>query len=128
MNIKLRFQNKATLLALIGACVAFLYQVLGILGVTAPISQDALTQLLGIVINLLVALGVVVDPTTAGIKDSALSMQKEQPESAEKALVSSMPSDTVTSSNDAYADPDISNAAVKQIEKMENSDKKEGEN
>lgn len=107
MNIKLRFQNKATLLALIGACVAFLYQVLGILGVTAPISQDALTQLLGIVINLLVALGVVVDPTTQGIRDG----EKGSPAIYEADAVAGMVTDQPTIDADLAAEKENGGAA-----------------
>lgn len=69
MNFTLRLKNKATLTALIAAAVAFVYQILGIVGVVPAISQNDITQLIGIVINLLVGLGVVVDPTTQGIRD-----------------------------------------------------------
>ena len=64
MNLKLRFKNKATLVALASALIAFIYQILGILGITAPIAQDAVSQLVGIILNILVAVGVLVDPTT----------------------------------------------------------------
>nr|WP_315021882.1 phage holin [uncultured Aminipila sp.] len=70
INWKLRLKNKTTLAALIACIVAFVYQVLGILGITAPISQDQVTQVVSLVINLLVALGVLVDPTTKGLSDS----------------------------------------------------------
>lgn len=79
MNIKLRLKNKATLIALAATLVAFLYQVMGILGVTIPVSQDTAIQIVGIIINLLVGLGILVDPTTAGIGDSARAMQYDEP-------------------------------------------------
>lgn len=79
MNWKLRLKNKATLVALAAAVVAFVYQVLGIFGVIPAVSQDTLTQMLGILINLLVALGVVVDPTTQGISDSAQAQSYDAP-------------------------------------------------
>lgn len=79
MNIKLRLKNKTTLLAIVLAAVAFVYQILGILGVAIPISQDAVIQIVGIVINLLVGLGILVDPTTAGVGDSARAMTYEEP-------------------------------------------------
>lgn len=79
INWKCRLKNKATLAALIGAVVALIYQILGILGVVPKVSQDAVMQAIGIIINVLVALGVVVDPTTAGVSDSAEAMTYTEP-------------------------------------------------
>lgn len=76
MNLKLRFKNKATLVALASALIAFIYQILGILGITAPIAQDEVSQLVGIILNILVAVGVLVDPTTKGIGDSEFAKNK----------------------------------------------------
>lgn len=81
MNINwvLRLKNKATLTALIAAALAFGYQVAGIFGVVPPVSQDALAQAAMLLVNLLVALGVAVDPTTAGISDSEQAMNYTEP-------------------------------------------------
>ena len=79
MNLKLRLKNKATLLAIIVAAVALVYQILGLLGVAIPITEDQAIQIAGIIINLLVGLGILVDPTTAGIGDSARAMSYEEP-------------------------------------------------
>ena len=79
MNLKLRLKNKTTLIAIVAAAVAFLYQVAGILGITLPISQDAIVQALGLLVNLLVGLGVLVDPTTSGVKDSTRALSYEEP-------------------------------------------------
>lgn len=81
MNINwvLRLKNKTTLTALIAAVLAFGYQVAGIFGVVPPVPQDALAQAAMLLVNLLVALGVVVDPTTAGISDSEQAMNYTEP-------------------------------------------------
>lgn len=79
MNLKLRLKNKATLLAIVLAAVAFVYQVLGLLGVAVPITEDQAIQIAGIIINLLVGLGILVDPTTAGVGDSARAMTYTEP-------------------------------------------------
>lgn len=81
MNINwvLRLKNKATLTALIAAALAFGYQVAGIFGAVPPVSQDELAQAAMLLVNLLVALGVVVDPTTAGIGDSERAMNYTEP-------------------------------------------------
>lgn len=100
INWRLRFKNKATLTALIAAAVAFVYQFLGIVGIVPAISQNDITQLIGIVINLLVSLGVVVDPTTQGIRDGA----KGRPEVYEADAVASMVTDQPTMGADLAAE------------------------
>ena len=79
INWKLRFQNKTTLTAIILALVALVYQVLGLFGVVPKISQDELTTVIGLVINLLCLLGIVVDPTTDGVSDSARALTYDTP-------------------------------------------------
>lgn len=79
INWKLRFQNKTTLTAIILALVALVYQVLGVFGVVPKISQNDLTTVIGMVINLLCLLGIVVDPTTDGVSDSARALTYDTP-------------------------------------------------
>ncbi|HAU87143.1 MAG TPA: phage holin [Lachnospiraceae bacterium] len=77
INWKLRLQNKATLTTIILAIVAFAYQMLGLFGVVPSISQDTIVNLVGLVINLLVGFGIVIDPTTSGVGDSQLALDRE---------------------------------------------------
>lgn len=79
MNWKLRLQNPATLTALIAAAVAFVYQILSVLGITAPIDQSFFVQMGGLIVTILVSLGIIVDPTTKGIDDSAKALSYEAP-------------------------------------------------
>lgn len=79
INWKVRLKNKTWLLAFAGAIVAFVYQILGMLGVVAPIAEDNVTQIIGLVVNLLVALGIVQDPTTAGMSDSNIALSYSEP-------------------------------------------------
>ena len=79
INWKLRFQNKATLTALVMALVALVYQVLGVCGVVPRVSQDQVTTIISMVINILCLLGIVVDPTTAGVGDSLRAMSYDKP-------------------------------------------------
>lgn len=79
INWKLRFQNKVSLTAIVLAVIALVYQILGICGIVPAVSQDTMVQLAGAVINLLVLLGIVVDPTTEGISDSQRAMGYEKP-------------------------------------------------
>lgn len=79
INWKVRFKNKLWLTTFIFTIIAFIYQVLGMLDIVPPVSENALTQVIGYIINILVAIGVVVDPTTSGISDSELAMTYTEP-------------------------------------------------
>lgn len=83
INWALRLKNKTTLIALITALIAFIYQVLGICGVVPAINQESIVQFAGLIVNLLVTLGIVVDPTTAGVEDSSRAMSYDEPKGAE---------------------------------------------
>ena len=52
---------------------------LGLFDVVPKISQDELTTVIGMVINLLCLLGIVVDPTTDGVSDSARALTYDTP-------------------------------------------------
>lgn len=54
--------------------IAFVYQILGLIGVVPSIGQDDISNVITILINLLATLGVLVDPTTEGIEDSDRAM------------------------------------------------------
>lgn len=77
MKLMLRLKNKASLTAIIAAIVAAVYQILSLFSIVPAISQDAFVQTCGLVVNVLVLLGIVVDPTTPGIEDSEVTKQKE---------------------------------------------------
>ena len=79
INWKVRLQNKTWLLAMLAAIVAFVYQVLSLCDVVPAVSQDQVTQLVGLIINILVALGIVVDPTTTGVTDSTRALHHDKP-------------------------------------------------
>ena len=79
INWKLRLQNKATLTALVMALVALVYQVLGVFGIVPRVSQDQVTTIISMAINILCLLGIVVDPTTAGVSDSVRALSYEKP-------------------------------------------------
>lgn len=79
INWKLRLQNKTTLLTLLLAAVAFAYQAMGCLGVVPAVSQDMAANLATMLVNLLLALGIVVDPTTDGLGDSEQAMGYDEP-------------------------------------------------
>lgn len=79
INWKLRLQNKTTLTAIILSAVALVYQVLGMLGIVPAISESLIVETVGMVINLLCLLGIVTDPTTKGVGDSARALTYDKP-------------------------------------------------
>lgn len=74
INWKVRLQNKTFLIAFIGAILTFVYTILGMFRIVPSITQNMLTDAIMALINILVALGVVTDPTTQGIGDSSQAM------------------------------------------------------
>lgn len=79
INWKLRGQNKVTLVSIMALVVAFVYQVLGMFGVVPKVAESDIVNLLTMLIDILVAIGVVTDPTTKGINDSERAMGYEEP-------------------------------------------------
>lgn len=79
INWKVRFRNKTWFVTFMGAVLTIVYQILGMVGISAPVSQDALTNILMMVVNLLVLLGVIIDPTTSGVTDSTRALTYDKP-------------------------------------------------
>lgn len=72
INLKLRLQNKATLVALISAVFLMLQQ----FGINIPSNiQEGINTL----VIILVILGIVTDPTTKGIADSERALNYDVP-------------------------------------------------
>lgn len=80
INIKQRFKNKTFVVSLITLILATIYQILGMFGIVPKVSEDTLTSGLMLVVNLLSALGILVDPTTEGLSDSKRALTYGTPE------------------------------------------------
>lgn len=79
INWKLRIKNRTTLTAILAAVVALIYSIVGLAGTFPDISQESLWKCIEIVIEILVLLGIVVDPTTSGVSDSERAMGYSDP-------------------------------------------------
>lgn len=79
INWLVRFKNKTFLLTFIPLIVTFVYQLLGLFDVVPKISEDKIMDYVMMVINLLAAMGVIVDPTTAGLSDSEKALTYKEP-------------------------------------------------
>lgn len=77
MNLKIRLKNKTFVVSMLTAIMAFIYQMLSLFEVVSPISQEQIIQFIMIFINILVGLGILVDPTTQGVGDSERVLNKK---------------------------------------------------
>ena len=59
--------------------ITLIYQGLGLCGIVPKISDEALLNVAGVAVNILCMLGIVVDPTTKGVKDSEQAMSYTEP-------------------------------------------------
>ena len=80
VNVKVRLKNPVFLITFITAIIAFIYQILGMFDVVPAVSEDSVVQVVGIVINILTAMGILVDPTTKGIGDSQRALNYDEPQ------------------------------------------------
>ena len=83
INWKVRFKNKVWLMSFIGTIITFVYQLLAMFNVVPKISEDTVVQLVGLILNVLVGIGVIQDPTTAGIEDSKQALTYNEPKPKE---------------------------------------------
>lgn len=77
INWKIRLKNKTWLAGVLALLVTFVYDLLGMLGVAAPVEQGWVMNLIQTVLTMLAMLGVVIDPTTPGAGDSDRAMTYE---------------------------------------------------
>ncbi len=70
INWKLRLKNKTTLVALVTVTVAFAYQAMSIIGFAPKVAEADAMEVIMALINILAAVGIIVDPTTKGIGDN----------------------------------------------------------
>ena len=79
INWKVRFKNKVWLGSFFSLVVGFIYSLLALFDVFPAVTQNLVVQLLNQVLTFLGLIGVIVDPTTAGIGDSDRAMGYEEP-------------------------------------------------
>ena len=79
INWKVRFKNKVWLGSFFSLVVGFIYSLLALFDVFPAVTQNLVVQLLNQVLTFLGLIGVIVDPTTAGLGDSDRAMGYEEP-------------------------------------------------
>ena len=79
INWKVRFKNKVWLGMFLSLIVGFVFNMMKIFGVVPVITENAVMNIINQVLTFLGLIGVLVDPTTAGIEDSNRAMTYEEP-------------------------------------------------
>ena len=79
LNWKVRFKNKVWLGSFLSLIVGFVYSMLALFDVFPAVTQNLVVQLLNQVLTFLGLIGVIVDPTTAGLGDSDRAMTYVEP-------------------------------------------------
>ena len=79
INWRVRFKNKVWLGSFLSLIVGFVYSMLALFDVFPEVTQSLVLQLINQVLTFLGLIGVIVDPTTAGIGDSERAMSYSQP-------------------------------------------------
>ena len=79
INWKVRFKNKVWLGSFLSLIAGVVYSMLVLFDVFPSVTQNLVVQLLNQVLTFLGLIGVIVDPTTAGISDSDRAMGYEEP-------------------------------------------------
>ncbi len=79
LNWKVRFKNKVWLGSFCSLIIGFVYSMLALFNVFPEVTQSLVLQLLNQVLTFLGLIGVIVDPTTAGLGDSERAMGYVEP-------------------------------------------------
>nr|DAS27397.1 MAG TPA: holin [Caudoviricetes sp.] len=77
INFKVRMKNKTFVITMLTTVIAFIYQILAMFEIVAPINKEQATQVIMLLVNILVGLGILVDPTTKGVSDSERVLNKK---------------------------------------------------
>ena len=79
VNWKVRFKNGTWLSMFLSLIVGFAFNILKLFDIVPVITESMVMNIVGQVLTFLGLLGVIVDPTTAGIGDSERAMSYEKP-------------------------------------------------
>ena len=79
INWRVRFKNKIWLGSFLSLIVSFVYSMLSMFDVFPDVTKSSVLELLNQVLTFLGLIGVLVDPTTAGLGDSDRAMSYSEP-------------------------------------------------
>jgi phi LC3 family holin len=79
INWKVRFKNATWLSMFISLIVGFVFNMLKLFDVVPTITENMIMNIVSQVLTFLGLIGVLVDPTTAGLNDSIRAMSYQEP-------------------------------------------------
>ena len=79
LNWKVRFKNKTWLTMFLSLIVGFVFNMLKLFDIVPTFSENLVMNIIGQVLTFLGLIGVIVDPTTAGLGDSDRAMSYSEP-------------------------------------------------
>lgn len=79
VNWKVRFKNKTWLSMFLSLIIGFVFNLLKMFDVVPVVTENFVMQIVGQVLTFLGLIGVLVDPTTAGLSDSNRAMGYDEP-------------------------------------------------
>lgn len=79
INWKVRLKNPVFWATAGPAAFSLVYLILGLLGVVPTVTEEYLVQVFLTIVDILTNIGILVDPTTAGLDDSCMAMTYQQP-------------------------------------------------
>lgn len=109
INWPLRLKNPVTLVSLIVLVIDFVYNVLAMVGIIPVLSQPELLNGIAAFACLVLATGIITDPTTKGFFDSLAALGYEQPKDSFEEMML-MPDDSVLEEDetlDQTPEPDM---------------------
>ena len=79
VNWKVRFKNKTWLMMFLSLIIGFVFNMLKLFDVFPKFTENEVINIMNQVLTFLGLIGVLVDPTTAGINDSVRAMSYDEP-------------------------------------------------
>lgn len=79
INWKVRFKNKTWLTMFLSIVVGFIFNILKLFDIFPVVTENAIMGIVSQVLTFLGLIGVLVDPTTAGIGDSERALGYNEP-------------------------------------------------
>jgi len=79
INWKVRFKNKVWLGMFLSLIIGFVFNMLKMFDVYPPMTENQILNIVNQALTFLGLIGVLVDPTTDGVGDSARAMSYEEP-------------------------------------------------
>ena len=79
LNWKVRFRNKTWLFMFLSLIIGFVFNMLRLFDIYPAVTENQIVNILNQVLTFLGLVGVLVDPTTAGVEDSDRAMGYDEP-------------------------------------------------